>query len=273
MVLTIIVGKSSNLSNYLHKNINNSIVISSREIFLDTNILLKYKKNNINIIFNNFQPATKLNELENTEEYINNSIGITSKVLNFCLIHNININKIIYTSSSSVYGNNIFCSESDELKPMSLHASLKIANEKMIEKYCEDHNINYSITRLFNMYGGDDNFSIISKIIFAVKNGNNITIVNNGNAIRDFIHIDDVVDIYVKLLKKDIKIINVGTGMGSSIKNILDFLKKNDINLETNNIFKDELKISTSNNKLLTDFIDKRTFLKIDDYLSIELNV
>lgn len=46
------------------------------------------------------------------------------------------------------------------------------------------------------MYGGNDNFSIISKIIKAYKNNEEL---NNGNAIRDFIHIEDVVDIYSKI--------------------------------------------------------------------------
>ncbi len=74
------------------------------------------------------------------------------------------------------------------------------------------------------MYGADDNFSIISKIIKAYKNNEELNIVNNGNAIRDFIHIEDVVDIYSKILdKKDIKILNIGSGNGSSIKKYFRF--------------------------------------------------
>ncbi len=130
---TVIIGKNSNLSNYLTQNIKNSVSFSSRELLTNESILEKYKYQKINLVFNNFQPATKLNILENTEFYINNSILITAKVLD--CFKNTEINKIIYASSSSVYGNNILCNENDELKPMNLHASLKVANKNYINLF------------------------------------------------------------------------------------------------------------------------------------------
>jgi UDP-glucose 4-epimerase len=272
--ITIIIGKNSNLSHHLTVKLNNSTAISSRDIVSDINILSKYKEQEVSLIFNNFQPAVKLNEMLNTEEYIMNSIGVTSKVLNYCLVANININKIIYTSSSSVYGNNIFCTETDEIKPSSLHASLKVANEKMIEKFCINNKINYTIVRLFNMYGGFDKFSIISKLISAIRDNKEMTIVNHGNSIRDFIHIDDVVDIYKKLLEVEgIKLINIGTGIGTSVKSIIDFLKQNNINIKINNIFRNELKTSTANTKLLNELLKKESFVIIEDYVKKELGL
>ena len=267
---TVIIGKNSNLSNYLTQNIKNSVSFSSRELLTNESILEKYKYQKINLVFNNFQPATKLNILENTEFYINNSILITAKVLD--CFKNTEINKIIYASSSSVYGNNILCNENDELKPMNLHASLKVANEKLVEKFCIENSIDYTIARIFNMYGGDDNFSIISKIIKAYKNNEELNIVNNGNAIRDFIHIEDVVDIYSKILdKKDIKILNIGSGNGSSIKNILDFLNNHNIKIKTKNVQREEIKISTADVSKLKELFNKDEFLSVEDYLKKEL--
>lgn len=270
-----IIGKGSNLSSFLSKKIINSKLISSREILTNIEELNVLKDNlPINIIFNNFQPATKLNEFFNLENYVVNSILTTSKVLDFIKNNQIVVNKIIYTSSSSVYGNNILCNENDELKPMNLHASLKVANEKLVEKFCIENSIDYTIARIFNMYGGDDNFSIISKIIKAYKNNEELNIVNNGNAIRDFIHIEDVVDIYSKILdKKDIKILNIGSGNGSSIKNILDFLNNHNIKIKTKNIQREELKISTADISKLKELLKKDTFFKVEDYLKKELNI
>jgi len=270
-----IIGKGSNLSSFLSKKIINSKLISSREILTNIEELNVLKDNlPINIIFNNFQPATKLNEFFNLENYVVNSILTTSKVLDFIKNNQIVVNKIIYTSSSSVYGNNILCNENDELKPMNLHASLKVANEKLVEKFCIENSIDYTIARIFNMYGGDDNFSIISKIIKAYKNNEELNIVNNGNAIRDFIHIDDVVDIYSKILdKKDIKILNIGSGNGSSIKNILDFLNNHNIKIKTKNIQREELKISTADISKLKELLNKDTFFGVEDYLKKELNI
>lgn len=268
---TIIIGKQSNLSYALSKSLSNCFLISSRDIKEDIDILFKYKNAKINIIFNNFQQSTKLNNLENSNDYIINSILITSMVLNY--FKGSDINKIIYTSSSSVYGNNICCKESDVLMPLNLHSSLKVANEKLIEKFCSENNIDFTISRIFNMYGGRDKFSIISKIINAVENTQEINIVNHGNAIRDFIHIDDVACIYKKLLDIKVKVINIGTGEGVSIKNLLDFLHFRGINLQIKNITKDELKISTADNKLLTQVVGKQSFKKVEDYLSKELGI
>ena len=270
-----IIGKGSNLSSFLSKKIINSKLISSREILTNIEELNVLKDNlPINIIFNNFQPATKLNEFVNLENYVVNSILTTSKVLDFIKNNQIVVNKIIYTSSSSVYGNNILCNENDELKPMNLHASLKVANEKLVEKFCIENSIDYTIARIFNMYGGDDNFSIISKIIKAYKNNEELNIVNNGNAIRDFIHIEDVVVIYSKILnKKGIKILNIGSGNGSSIKNILDFLNNHNIKIKTKNIQREELKISTADISKLKELLKKDTFFEVEDYLKKELNI
>lgn len=274
MYKTIIIGRSSNLSQFLIKKLDNAESISSRDLLTDIKALLHFGDEKINIIFNNFQPAVMLNNIGNPEEYIKNSIGITSKVLSYCKDYNIIINKIIYTSSSSIYGNNILCTENDELKPMNLHASLKVSNEKLIEKFCADNNIDYTIARVFNMYGGDDKFSIISKILKAYKTNTELTIVNNGNAIRDFIHIEDVVDIYSKLLSiSGVPVLNIGTGEGNSVKNIVDLFHTHGKKLKIKNIYRNELKISTADNRLLIDKLKKDKFISIETYMKEELHI
>jgi nucleoside-diphosphate-sugar epimerase len=271
-ITTIIIGKNSNLSRAMLNRQSDFILISSRSLSLDIDILNQYKRKKINLIFNNFQPATQLDKFNNLAKYIENSILTTSRVLDY--FQNTIINKIIYTSSSSVYGNNILCNEEDGLKPLNLHASLKISNEKLIEQFCMKNSIDYTITRVFNIYGGSDKFSIISKIIDSYLNKKELIIINNGNAIRDFIHIEDVASVYLRLLNvKDIKILNVGTGEGVSIKSILDYLSNNGINIQIKNITKKELKVSTSDNKLLYDYLKIRSFAKIENFLKVKLNL
>mgnify|MGYP000313932295 CR=1 FL=1 len=272
MLKTLIIGKKSNLSKKLVKKLNNVVLISSREVFKNINILENFKDESINIIFNNFQPATKLNSNENYAEYIKSSIFVTSTVLEY--FRNTNINKIIYSSSSSVYGDNSFCTETDILKPSNLHSSLKIANEKLIEKFCREQKIDYTISRIFNMFGGNDEFSIIKKIVNAYFDNAEITILNNGTAIRDFIHIDDVVEVYAYILGvKNVKILNIGSGVGNSVENILSFLENNGIKIDTFNIQREELKISTANSRLLTKVTNKSSFKKVEDYLFKELKL
>ena len=89
------------------------------------------------------------------------------------------------------------------LMPLSLYSSLKITSEKLIEGFCSEMNIDYIIARVFNMYGGNDNFSVISKIINASLLKKTLHLVNNGTSVRDYIHINDVVNCYKLMLKSN----------------------------------------------------------------------
>lgn len=263
---TLIIGQNTNLTQALLAKLPDAHALSSRKLSKNIECLAPYTNQTINLIFNNFQTATQLNESEYIASYIENSIYITAKVLEY--FNKTPIAKIIYTSSSSVYGNNIFCDEHDEVKPLNLHASLKVSNEKLIEKYARNRQIDYTIARIFNMFGGNDTFSIISKILTAYTNNEPLTIINNGNAIRDFIHIDSVVKVYQQLLTTpDIPIINIGSGKGTSIRSVLDFLKNHHIELQTQNLSRDELKISTANNAIMAELLGNNTSIDVESYL------
>lgn len=122
------------------------------------------------------------------------------------------------------------------------------------------------------MYGGDDHFSVISKLLECCQNGIPFTVANHGSAIRDFIYIDDVVAIYEQLLQvENLPIVNLGTGEGISIKNIIDFLKLHNIDLHVNSIVKEEIKMSTADNNLLLEQLAIKKFIKVDEYLLNEM--
>ena len=268
-MIHLIIGKNSNLSKLLNQSIENTQLISSlnTQKELDKLNLVQYKT--INIIFNNFQVSTKLGDLSSPNEYISRSIMTTANILEYIETHNLNINKIIYTSSSAVYGNNELCHETDPLQPLSLHSSLKIANEKLIERFCNDNRIDYTITRIFNMYGGDDYFSIVSKIVNAYKNKETLNIFNKGTATRDFIHIYDVVEVYRVLLEDKINanILNLGRGIEMSVANLLEFLEKYNIHIKTKSKSRSELKKSTADVTKLLEIMGEREFIQINDFL------
>ena len=266
-MINIIIGKRSNLTQRLLYAFDNSISISSDNI-VEGMGGIDWSSHNVNLILNQFHPATQLNDLSLPIDYINNAIGNTAKILEFIRSKNININKIIYTSSSSVYGNNKSCHERDIYAPVNLHSALKVANEKLVIKFCQNANIDYTIARVFNMYGGADNFSIISKIINCYKKNQTLTLVNKGHSIRDFIHIDDVVNIYHKILSiQNLPVINVASGKGESILSILNHLEKNQIILKTDNVISNEISKSISNNSKLLDIMNGYQFIDVKDYL------
>lgn len=270
-IVNLIIGRESNLSRVLQQQ-GEFTLLSSREILSDINILSEFKTKRISVIFNNFQPSTELGNIESYSDYIQSAILATSRVLDY--FSKEQIVKIIYTSSSSVYGDNSLCKESDDVNIMSLHPALKFSNEKMIENYCTTYSIDYTIVRVFNMYGGEDKFSIISKILDAYTHNKVLTIVNGGSAIRDFIHIDNVVEVYMKLLeKKEIPLLNIGSGRGSSVEKILSFLKLKGIEIKTNNISRSEIKLSTADVSLLKSVVDVDSFLEVETYLTEELDL
>jgi len=272
--ITLIIGKRSNLSKNLYECLENSILISSEDIEQNIELLSKYTKNSLNIVFNNFQASILLNKNEYYDEYIVKTILNTSKVLTYIQKNKIEINKIIYTSSSSVYGNNGYCTENDNINPISLQASLKVANEELIKRFCNINNIQYTIVRLFNMYGGDDIFSIVSKIKDAFIKNKILNVINNGNAVRDYIHIDDVVKTYIKLLNEIDSIptiLNIAKGDGERLSDILNELSNQGIKIEINNIIKDEILTSIANVSRLNKLIDTKSFIDVKSFLQNEI--
>lgn len=267
----IIFGKRSNLSIALHERIENSLLVSGEEYF-DRTFDLKLFQNtpNLQIIINSFYPSTMLNNVTNPKKYITDSIYLLSSILEeIKTLEMKNISKIIYTSSASVYGNNPRCKESDTPSPQNLYGSLKFSSEKLLEAFCTTMEIDYTVARIFNMYGGDDKFSIINKILQSAKNQDSITVVNNGNAIRDFIHIDDVADAYITLLKeKNIHCINIASGIGISIKSIIDSIEKTGILLQKKYIDRNEINTSIASVDLLSKYSDIGSFIRVDDYIT-----
>lgn len=270
--MILIIGKRCNLTTCIQKQSSKTISFSTDDILQNINCLDKFKNEKITILFNNFQAANRLWDIEDICGFVDKSIVATARVLDH-IKYFTNIQKIIYTSSSSVYGDNACCKENDVPHPINLQASLKLSNEFFIKQYCNKYNMNYTILRIFNMYGQNDNFSIISKIIKAVQDQETINLINNGTGVRDFIHVDDVVSIIMKVVSiQNLPILNVGIGEKKSVKDIIDYLYTNHINIKINNIINDnEIKISIANTELLRKFFTKE-FIKVQDYILQVLN-
>jgi nucleoside-diphosphate-sugar epimerase len=270
---TLIFGARSNLSRQLRKNINNSELISSDVTLNNKNYLKRFESiENLNIIINSFYPASKLNDFFEPALYIQSSVLTLANILNQIKDFQLNIGKILYTSSASVYGINKLCLEDDILMPLNLHSSLKVSSEKLIEGFCNEMNIDYIVARVFNMYGGDDKFSIISKVIDSYLLSNTLHLANHGASVRDYIHINDVVMCYKSMLKSDVHgVVNVASGNGESVKNILEFLKLGGIhkfNIENYETL--EIDRSVANIDKLRRVLDCNDFVDIIDYIALK---
>ena len=158
------------------------------------------------------------------------------------------INKIkhlIFASTSSVYGN------TDKLPlkethrtdhPLTFYAATKKSNEVMAHSYSHIYKLPCTGVRFFTVYGplGRPDMALYKFTNNIIKN-KSVELYNNGNHLRDFTYIDDIVDGVFSLIKKYPKksvpydIYNIGNG---SPKKLLEYLKHIEKNLKRNSKIK-----------------------------------
>ena len=275
MIENIILGQNSLITKHLSKHLKNTNIFSANN-FNEKNFNKIKEKKRINLIFNNFYPSKNLNTL-NTKDY-KKLCALSLEKISMILekVPPSRINKIIYTSSASVYRipENLSNQKNDNFN-RELYSSFKLAAEKMILNFANKKKKNYYILRLFNLYGDTrDKFSFIEKLIRLKKSNQKINLINNGNSIRDFIHVKDIAQIYKLLIEKKIKkgIYDLGTGKGYLIKDIIDYLNfsKSKI-IKLNNI--NEIHNSIAKTRNLPEVLKNYKFLNLGVYLKRSLKI
>jgi len=146
------------------------------------------------------------------------------------LLSNINNkSKFILISTLGVYGEPKYfpVNEDHTTYPIEPYAASKLASENFVLGFCKSREINYCIVRLFNVYGpGQRNDFVIPMIINQFLNNKKLQL-NNLDSSRDFIFIDDVINALIKIGESEnSEIYNVGTGKETTIKEIIEILKK-----------------------------------------------
>lgn len=261
---TLILGASSNLTHYLLAAWPNAIAMSGRAL-LEGAPLPVDRDELVKVVINSFQTATRLGDVADPVAYVDLSLRATALLLE--RLAGYDVGHVVYTSSAAVYGDNVECSESDRPRAAGLHAGLKVANEDLVRRVCAVRGIPVTIARLFNMYGGHDQFSIIAKIVAAARRNQGLTLLNGGHAIRDFVHIDDVVCAYTALLTSPHEIVNVASGVGVSVRMLLDALALRGVHIPTESRARQEIKVSTADVERLSTLVDVSQFRRAVDYV------
>ena len=143
-----------------------------------------------------------------------NAIG-TKNVLEACKINN--INKIIFSSSSEIYGEpeKIPIKETDRITPITTYGISKLMAEEYIKSYSRAYGIRYTIFRLFNVYGEEQaNRWVVPEFVRKIVNDKEVTIHGDGNQIRAFCHVSDIANAFrFALTKGDSEVFNVGNNL------------------------------------------------------------
>ncbi len=146
-----------------------------------------------------------------------------------------NIKRFIYISSAAVYGKPIYLpiDEKHPTSPMSPYGLSKLTGERYSILYHDLYNLPVTCLRLFNIFGfqnSKDSYSgVITKFIDRVKNDKNPIIFGDGNQIRDFIYINDVINVISQTIENKNtvgEILNVGTGNPTKIVNLSETIIK-----------------------------------------------
>lgn len=168
--------------------------------------------------------------LENPWAYIySNDLGTLNI---FELARRKNIEKVIFASSSSVYGGNkkVPFSEEDRVdKPISIYAATKRANELIAWTYHYLYGINATGLRFFTVYGefGRPDMAYF-KFAKNIMNNEPIEVYGNGKLKRDFTYISDIVDGIIKAMDAEFEfeIINLGNNRPIELNYFISLLEK-----------------------------------------------
>lgn len=153
----------------------------------------------------------------------------TFNVLEACV--NNNIEKLVYSSSASVYGDavQVPMTEDHPFNNRNFYGATKIAGEAMCRAYCDRYGLNYVGLRYMNVYGPhQDQTAVYTGVIPIMLNkidaGETPVINGDGTQAYDFIYVEDVARANVAALTSEVtdQHYNVGTGVQTSIKQLTD---------------------------------------------------
>ena len=165
--------------------------------------------------------------IKNPRKYVNSNVNGFFNILELSRMHN--VKKILFASSSSVYGESksFPLKENDTLNPKNFYGLTKKNNEEMAKIYSNLYNMNIYGLRFFTVYGewGRPDMFMLKYL----NSKNKFDLYNKGNHYRDFTYISDVIKIISKLIKinkKGFNIYNICNNKPIKITKVLQIINK-----------------------------------------------
>jgi len=185
-----------------------------------------FRKEKFNIVVNLAAQAGARDSVTNPKAYVQSNILGFFNILEAC--RNFPVRHLVFASSSSVYGasSKIPFAEGDMADtPLSLYAATKKSDELLAHAYSKLYNLPCTGLRFFTVYGPAGRpdmayYSFTDKLV----RGETIRLYNNGDCLRDFTYIDDIVEGIVRVIQRPqgYAIYNIG---GSRPENLMEFVR------------------------------------------------
>ena len=225
-------GKKENLASIINK-------IKFQKIDIRDYESLRKILKNVDGVFHQAALTIVQDSFSRPEEYFDVNVHGTENIFKLA---NENKFKVVYASSSSVYGHKLETpiTEDAERNPINPYGKTKLEDEYLVEKYSK---LNTEIIglRYFNIFGKGQTIEyagVITKFLDRINEGKSPIIFGNGSQIRDFIHVSDVAKANLMAMNSDSSnlIVNIGTGNAISILELANMII-NASGLKINTIF------------------------------------
>ena len=208
------------------------------------------------------------------DEYIDVNVAGTENIFKLAKEYGF---KIVYASSSSVYGNpkKIPVKEDDERKPINPYAKTKLDGEDLAKKYSEI-GVKVIGLRYFNVFGkrqSKEYAGVIKLFLQRIQQKKSPKINGDGLQTRDFVHIDDVVKANVLAMDSDInhRFLNVGSGLPTSVLDLANLIiEVSGLSLEPIHgpELSGDVKATQSDIELIRKLLNWEPKMKLDDWLT-----
>lgn len=203
-----------------------------------------------------------------------NNANITLNVLEACRL--MGVKKFIFSSTSAVYkqeDNKTIYKENDETNPLNLYSASKLYGENLCKIYHNLYGLETVSLRYFNVYGENNSISPYSSVLVNFLNNKNqnkpLLIYGDGTQTRDFVNVNDVVDINIKASLNNLEtygnVYNIGTGQPISILDLSSLISKN---IEFREQKKGELKHSCADISKTIATFNWKPSVKIENWLN-----
>ena len=188
---------------------------------------------NVDVVFHQSAIASVTKSIVNPKLVFDSNVRSTIEVLDYCL--KTNVKRIIFASSSAVYGNTLEEILTEKLpgKPSSPYGASKLAAEGYLNAYWETYGLESISLRYFNVYGPRQSNNEYSGVITIFTNNllksERPIIYGDGNQMRDFVNIQDIVQANILAMESKNsagEVFNIGTGQSIKIISLIDVLSR-----------------------------------------------
>lgn len=213
-------------------NLDNKNYKLYRGDICDKNLLSKiFEENKIDVVVHIAASAGVRPSIENPLSYVKNNIEGTVNIVE--VMKENGIKKIVFASSSSIYGNckeEIFSEDLKVSEPISPYAASKSACEQFLYTYSKLFDIQVVALRFFTVFGPRQRPDLaIRKFIDLIKENKPIPVYGDGTTIRDYTYVDDIVDGIIGAINYNdtpYEIINLGGGAPVSLNEMISTIEK-----------------------------------------------